>query len=116
MQRRGTGPRSKDAVICLVAAPALNALLQEQRFQLLLVAGGLDGLHDGDVRGGADGVGVPDERDFVGGFADAGFFDGGFEEVEGDGGGVEEADVVGDLVGDGEDGGFVGGEGGIDFG
>lgn len=101
--------RGDDGVVGLVFGAAFDAGFEEEGVQLGFVGCGGDGAHDGGVGCGGDGVGFADQGDFVGGFDYAGVFDGGFEEVEVFVGEGEEGYVVGDLGGDGVDGGLGGG-------
>lgn len=97
-----------DGMVGLVFGAALDAGFQEEGFELGFVGCGGDGAHDGCVGCRGDGVCFADESDFVGGFDYAGVLDCRLEEVEVLVGEGEEGDMIGDLGGDGVDGGLGG--------
>lgn len=80
VQGGGVFAAAEDAVVGLVFGAVGDAAGGEDGFEVLFVAGGGEGAEDGGVGGRGDGVGLPDESDFVGVFGHAAFVDGGVEE------------------------------------
>lgn len=94
-------------MICHVSRAASHAALDKDGLQLPLIPGRPHALEYRTMRLGRDGIGISDQTDFKVVLDHARLFNCGHELVKVDRVKGEKGDVVGNVVGEGVDGGFV---------